>query len=440
MAQDASAGFQPPEDAPRAADDSARLVHTEHAAEVLRVLVKDQLELSPDARASARQRGLCVGLLGGLGQGKTEAVYAARRWLLHNSAVSTFIWFRRRPNIVFFDIANHNSEALEFRFAQLQAALNPWNWLLKLMAKSFLLAILLLGLVTATIWAVLSFSTGPAALVFTGHDLGKFPDWGLLGTALRMLLFPWLGWVGFKAVSATALQRREMALFWTVGQAGPQASWMKRNLSAWISSLRRIDVLIVDNLDRASIAQQRAILRSLYKARGGLPYCVVVAFDEQALLHASPDPEAPEALLHKALQVQVRLAPRHPVEAVPLAYLAAESLPLPEWKQAFEHHEVIAVFARVLAQMPSLSPRLAKRFVADVGVGLRVIEKNLLEPESTHATPDFVSSPMSLVMQHAPALFRLPRQGRQVPGQTLRQLIGVAPKSRAQLLQASQAK
>jgi len=71
----------------------------------------------------------------------------------------------------------------------------------------------------------------------------------------------------------------------------------------------RPDILIVDNLDRATVEQQRAFLRSLRRHRRYLPPVVLVAFDETPLTLADPDPEAPQELMAKIFTTVVRLYP-----------------------------------------------------------------------------------------------------------------------------------
>lgn len=422
------AAFRPPDDLPTDADANARLVHTRHAVDVLGQLVKRELQSGQGTDGGPRCRGFCIGLLGGLGQGKTQVLRTVCQGLRGGLFVKGLLGCVRRPNVVCFDVGNHSSAALEFEFAQLQAALNPLYWFRRLALRTLFAIFFVLCVLGLMLWVATGNDAWAPQLEWLGSELVKLKPGAFTPSGLLLFVLPWLGWASLKTISAAAQRRKELEYFWTNGSGERSPNWLGRWFQALFSSLRRIDVLVIDNLDRANLTQQRAILRTLYKARGDLPYCVVVAFDEQALLDASPDPEAPEALLHKALQATIRLAPRHPVEGLSLAHLAAQSLPESDaWRSAFLQPAVLAVFARVLSQMPNLSPRLAKRFMADVGVGLQVIDDNSLEKPSSMA-PGIKTTPVQpdvLARRYAPALLRIRGVEELCPG-ALRAADGLA--------------
>jgi hypothetical protein len=70
------------------------------------------------------------------------------------------------------------------------------------------------------------------------------------------------------------------------------------------------DVVIVDDLDRASVDQQRSFLRAMARFSRELGFAVVVCMDESELLAAPPDPEGPEELLRKTITAELRIPDR----------------------------------------------------------------------------------------------------------------------------------
>lgn len=79
------------------------------------------------------------------------------------------------------------------------------------------------------------------------------------------------------------------------------------------------ELLVIDDLDRAKVEQQRAVLRALYKHARMLDCAVVVCFDERELLASKADPDPPEELLRKVLNYAVRIPPRTKEDALLLA-------------------------------------------------------------------------------------------------------------------------
>lgn len=79
------------------------------------------------------------------------------------------------------------------------------------------------------------------------------------------------------------------------------------------------ELLVIDDLDRARVEQQRAVLRALYKHARMLDCAVLVCFDEQELLAAGADPDTPEELLRKVVNCSVRIPYRTPEDALLLS-------------------------------------------------------------------------------------------------------------------------
>lgn len=70
------------------------------------------------------------------------------------------------------------------------------------------------------------------------------------------------------------------------------------------------DLLLVDNLDRVTAEQQRALLRAIHRARGWLNRTmVIVALDQGRLVDSSPDPETGPELLRKVFDLQLQMPP-----------------------------------------------------------------------------------------------------------------------------------
>lgn len=105
--------------------------------------------------------------------------------------------------------------------------------------------------------------------------------------------------------------RRLQALFVTLSWRGIGELWRAVLVG-------KPDVLIVDNVDRAVVEQQRAFFYALRRHRDLLPSVVIVAFDETALSMADPNPDAPQELLAKVFSTCVRLYPMTRDDAVNL--------------------------------------------------------------------------------------------------------------------------
>ena len=306
-----------------------------------------------------------IGLLGGLGQGKTSALQRALS-LVRLRLKSKSRGIIRPLNVVYFDAAKELPQDLEFEFDRLQASLSFGRLLGRSVLRAALLTTAVLGLL---LWGAMCLPPLPPA---TLHEAFKFLFDAKLGflSRLAMVVSPMLVFMP----AAWKFRRRRWErqyLFSAVGGAGQ--SWLQR-LGAQVKRSWEMlhglcfsaDVMAVDNLDRASLAQQRALLRALYKHQDELRCTVIVAFDETALLRqGSADPEAPDQLLAKAIEVNLRLPDRLPVEALALAQLAVQALPQADWRQSMGQYPVVSALAQALLATTNLSPRGAKRLLND---------------------------------------------------------------------------
>lgn len=350
------------------------------------------------------------GLLGGLGQGKTSALHRAlervNQMLKHDCG--------RRLNVAYFDAAKELPLEMEFEFDRLQASLNFWRLVGRSLLKLAIWGLLALALV-ALAWGLLSLF----GWQLERADLPKeIPGWLKKAAKWTLVGLPPLVFV-LKVKKFWGRRRERIYLFDQHVATAPQGLWGK--VLAWIdiakatllSILFRVDVLVVDNLDRASIAQQRALLRAVYKHQDEISRALVVAFDEASLLRSTDhDPEAPEQLLAKAIQVVLRVPDRQPVEAILLTRLAFRALPQPQWRNALFQADVERAFAEVLLLADPLSPRAAKRLLNDSCALLAQLPDSLRfdlggDGKSTRQTTPNDELLTQRFRDWAPALFRL---------------------------------
>ncbi|MEL6723157.1 MAG: P-loop NTPase fold protein [Pseudomonadota bacterium] len=126
----------------------------------------------------------------------------------------------------------------------------------------------------------------------------------------------------------------------------------------------RTDVLIIDDMDRLPLAKQRSLLRTLHNFRHYLPPVTLIAFDEHPLLNSRDDPETPAELLHKVLDVKLRLPPRMPEDCAALAQdLSAAAAAKNPNCACLRDPVLIGDLAAVSACMPHISPRLVKLLI-----------------------------------------------------------------------------
>ena len=207
-----------------------------------------------------------IALLGRYGQGKTTVLNRSRHKLPHKSG-------GLQVKCGDFDIAEFRPELLGYEFDRL---VSEWTVKTKIV----------IGGVLLLVWAVLSF----IGLGVAWASASAFLCGAVLGPRIWAFL------------SEEHLSRRlETAL--RLGCVGE----MRRLITA--VAMGKPDVLFIDNLDRATVDQQRAFLRSLRRHRSRLPQVVIVAFDETPLTLSDASPEAPQELLAKTFTTAVRLYP-----------------------------------------------------------------------------------------------------------------------------------
>lgn len=340
-------GFAPLLDNPASHDPTQDHARVGLVVDALERLIRASLNKASDGRPS-------IGLLGGLGQGKTSALSQLTLRLADSKRnTSTY-------QSLAFDVAHYKPEQLEFEFDRLQASLRYgrviFHWLRDGLARSVAASfgIVLVIVLVLWLWEVsLPQLNAKDAKVVAGIFLKGVPT-------LVALLFPaWL------LKESGIFRNRSKERYFLMGDGQRRPSWLARAKTWWMQCFCPIHLLVIDNLDRASIAQQRALLRSLYKFKGELPYCVVVAFDETSLLQSGADPEAPRELLDKAIQIMVRLPDRMPFENLVLAHLALGGLSGTVFSAIAEQPRVKSGLADLLYLGGNASPRRAKRLLND---------------------------------------------------------------------------
>jgi hypothetical protein len=129
--------------------------------------------------------------------------------------------------------------------------------------------------------------------------------------------------LGWSALAVIAILLPLLVAVWSVGtELGKD--WYGNFLDVLVFKAARFllvtpELLVIDDLDRAKVEQQRAVLRTLYKHARMLDCAVVVCFDERELLASKADPDAPEELLRKVVNFAVRIPPRTKEDAMLLA-------------------------------------------------------------------------------------------------------------------------
>lgn len=322
-------------------------------------LVADQvvrLLLGMGGSSTQKTNHSAIGLLGGLGQGKTSALHSVQDALK-----------REGKSCEWFDVAHFKPDQLEFEFDRLQASLRfgrvIWLWLWRGLLRFVLLVSLMVVIVSVVLlgaWLEIPLFADlvnhlPDVLgSIKGAQLAKVGAF-LLGLCFTYSLLK----------ECTVLYRRSQERAFLLPAADHMNQpWIRRILHTMARPFFRFDVLFIDNLDRASKTQQRALLRALYKFKGSLPYSVVIAFDEAGVLESDPDPEPPRELLLKAIQVVVRIPDRQPFEHLLLARLACEAQS-EALQPLLRQPHILSALANLLYLAGSSSPRRAKRLLND---------------------------------------------------------------------------
>ena len=301
------------------------------------------------------EQQLRIGLFGGLGQGKTSAILQVVEQLRHERLISRFCHRRKRkPRFASFDAADYKADLLEFEFDRLVG-----RWFLGLHLGK-------LGAIFASITMIIALLCYPLAALLsllTGKSM-----WEIYITSVAVsIILPILA--KFSTVIVRNLKGWSLVHYWL------RDIERRLNLhdSLWYGNhlVFPPDVLVVDNLDRASVKQQRAILRSIHKYSDRLRLPIVVIMDETELLHSKPyDAEAPEELLRKVIQVECRIPIRMGDDAARLVKaLTSEGIENNKGNLAallLSDARLQGDWTRIFSLLPGLSPRRIKRFLNDI--------------------------------------------------------------------------
>lgn len=136
----------------------------------------------------------------------------------------------------------------------------------------------------------------------------------------------------------------------------------------WPPMPPRSPLLVIDDLDRASPEQQKAILLALRRYRSKMFKVVVVAFDETPLLKTDmQDEQSAEELLVKTFDASFRLAPLNVQDAAEMAWHflkeIGEQNPGCPWAKRLRHPMIVGDMARAFILHGSASARFARRMV-----------------------------------------------------------------------------
>lgn len=296
-----------------------------------------------------------IGVFGGLGQGKTTVIH----WALSKAETNIhkkFPWsgnniFSASKHVEWFDTAHYNSNDLEHEFDRLLGGLRPSK------LASISICICLIIFITSIIYPFIDFDFGQ----FNSKSFFWVVGLSGISAILAALLKPWSYWFrsGLRSM--------------TIGRS----VWLKQG---WRLFFNNTKVLIIDNLDRASLAQQRAVLRALYKHRDELGYAVIIGFDETRLLDSDPDPESPRELLRKAVHIEARMPVRVLTDTLRLAWMAlAEAGKLnPQLQKLLLDNKTVGALARTLELLSSIqpvSPRAAKHVANNVLFSISTVKE-----------------------------------------------------------------
>ncbi len=329
-------------------------------------LARDYLE--PDASRKDRC-GLRIGLFGGFGQGKTSALRRTQDRLSKIRIPSTILRYKRRVRILSFDVALYLPADLEFELDRVLAASGLGG---QIVPGRLFVGILLGALVVSAIVGAAA-GLGKLFMALLGlAGLVSQPDWGKLWDMLAQQASK----IPLLAFGTTIVAMVSALTAWIGSLLGPPLRhWLRGeerryNFGASLA-LRmdpRPDCLLVDNLDRASLDQQRAFLRALYKHADSLSLLVIVAMDESALRNAPPNPEDPEELLRKAIHAECRLPVWLEEDPPGLVRAICEQCidRNPYLQDLLRDPLVLGDLVRVLVLLPGFGPRRVKRFLNDL--------------------------------------------------------------------------
>lgn len=297
------------------------------------------------------RRPLRIGLFGGLGQGKTTLLHSVKANLSDEYAKKRTLFDRilrrRRISIQTFDTAMYEHKTLEHEFDRVVA---HWGIAGRLMAAGVVFVLLL-----AALRLLAYFLAGPNEEWINDHA-HSFDN---ASSFLKDILFTRYSAL-FIVISVFT------ALFWS--PVKPSFALWYRKIQRRLNFFSRPDVLIVDDLDRATIEQQKALLRALYKHSEEMPFAVIVALDEFPIIAAKAETGDTEAFLRKFIHVEYRIPTKLRDDVSPLLCRILDEF-ISE-NPALELLSRSALFRGDLARLFSLhqhfGPRKIKRFLNDL--------------------------------------------------------------------------
>ena len=304
-----------------------------------------------------------IGVFGGLGQGTSTVVVN----VVENLQRERSFWQKLGevllgPRIVRFDISYFKANDLEWRF--LTAVL--WQRFLRNFAVVGLLSsvALLIGFSLGCVLQRLS----PIAM------LGGLPAYGVGFWSLPFLGLPILAKLkqGLPSLGKT---------FRGVDPASnlylAQQDQRIQTFSGFFFALP--DVVIIDDLDRASVEQQRSFLRSMSRFSRELGFAVVVCMDDSELLAAPKNPETPEELLRKTITAELRIPDRTREDTALLAAVCVREFSRENeaLAAALTTVQFVSDLTRILlieAQQAPASPRKIWRILTALGLQARQLD------------------------------------------------------------------
>jgi hypothetical protein len=314
------------------------------------------------ANTPANKYRIRIGLFGGLGQGKTSVWKTAAKQIDHDMRKRCYgDWYQT------FDTAEHKQDALEHDLDRLLTASRPVILDMVGAILPWLFRLIYLTVITGLLGTFI-LSTTDILADQSSHLSGVIPK--INGITLSPRLLAWIAIIQLVALSSLSIIK---AIWAGIGQQWfrdqERKTFFNRTKSRFYF-FRRPPWLIIDNLDRASDAQQRAVLRALYKHGHELKFSVLVCMDESRLLLSDPAPESPVELLTKAIQLEIRMPGRVPLDACRLAWqMASTHWPAHTraecWQTLLADPRIVAGLARGLVLSHAISPRYAKRLLND---------------------------------------------------------------------------
>ena len=274
------------------------------------------------------QKPLCIGLFGGLGQGKSSVVL---------QALGEFTRKNTKFHYYPFDVSRFTPSQLEYEFDRI---IGSWERFTKRFGP---LLFVTLGIISG--WLFIS--------------IGKTDVYN------KVFFSKGLSLVIFSSITITL--RKSFTSWWREFEYHYHVYGFKHSFNwALTNLLKKPDLIVIDNLDRASLPQQRALLRALHRHNQFLGYSFIVCMDETLLLADKPNPEAPQELLRKVIPVELRLPARVPEDATALGLsILRDCKVINDNLNILDDPLFIADFCTLASLQPGFSPRSVKRLLND---------------------------------------------------------------------------